>query len=159
MLVDAAALAVQGMCSDQSLLTWTQPSWGLVPVVSCISISSGLDASASAVSLDASASAVSRLLRNILPPEIAIRLRNGESIADHYEDATVLFADIVGFGKITARMKASWLDPSGYDAGKKIKGRKSRRRTHAPDRKVPPRQAYLQQLCYMPKVQRSRRSF
>ena len=47
------------------------------------------------------------LLRNVLPPEIAIRLRNGESIiADHYEDATVLFADIVGFGKITARMKA-----------------------------------------------------
>ena len=46
-------------------------------------------------------------MRNVLPPEIAIRLRNGESIiADHYEDATVLFADIVGFGKITARMKA-----------------------------------------------------
>lgn len=47
------------------------------------------------------------LLRNILPAEIAARLRNGESnIADHYESATVLFADIVGFGKITARMKA-----------------------------------------------------
>ena len=47
------------------------------------------------------------LLRNILPPEIAVRLRNGESnIADHYDDATVLFADVVGFGKITARMKA-----------------------------------------------------
>ena len=47
------------------------------------------------------------LLRNILPAEIAFRLRNGESnIADHYDDATVLFADIVGFGKITARMKA-----------------------------------------------------
>ena len=47
------------------------------------------------------------LLRNILPPEIAARLRNGESnIADHFEDATVIFADIVGFGKITARMKA-----------------------------------------------------
>ena len=46
------------------------------------------------------------LLRNVLPAEIAIRLRNGESnIADHYEDATVLFADIVGFGKITARMR------------------------------------------------------
>ncbi|MGB6793774.1 MAG: response regulator, partial [Pseudolabrys sp.] len=43
------------------------------------------------------------LLRNILPAEIAARLRNGESnIADHYESATVLFADIVGFGKITA---------------------------------------------------------
>src|SRR5512133_3464007 len=48
-----------------------------------------------------------RLLRNILPAEIASRLRNGESnIADHFDDATVIFADVVGFGKITARMKA-----------------------------------------------------
>jgi adenylate cyclase len=47
------------------------------------------------------------LLRNMLPLDVAIRLRNGESnIADHYEDATVLFADVVGFGKITARMRA-----------------------------------------------------
>ena len=47
------------------------------------------------------------LLRNILPAEIAGRLRNGESnIADHFDDATVIFADVVGFGKITARMKA-----------------------------------------------------
>ena len=47
------------------------------------------------------------LLRNILPPEIAARLRNGESnIADHFDDITVIFADIVGFGKMTARMKA-----------------------------------------------------
>src|SRR5438034_2619921 len=42
-----------------------------------------------------------------MPAEIATRLRNGESnIADHFDDATVIFADIVGFGKITARMKA-----------------------------------------------------
>jgi adenylate cyclase len=47
------------------------------------------------------------LLRNILPAEIVTRLRNGESnIADHFDDATVIFADVVGFGKITARMKA-----------------------------------------------------
>src|SRR5262249_22939199 len=47
------------------------------------------------------------LLRNILPVEIATRLRNGESnIADRFDDATVIFADVVGFGKITARMKA-----------------------------------------------------
>jgi adenylate cyclase len=47
------------------------------------------------------------LLRNLFPPEIAARLRNGDSnIADHFEDATVIFADVVGFGKITARMKA-----------------------------------------------------
>src|SRR5262249_16003858 len=47
------------------------------------------------------------LLRNILPAEVVTRLRNGESnIADHFDDATVIFADVVGFGKITARMKA-----------------------------------------------------
>ena len=47
------------------------------------------------------------LLRNMLPSEIAARLRRGESnIADSFEDATVMFADVVGFGKITARMKA-----------------------------------------------------
>jgi class 3 adenylate cyclase len=46
------------------------------------------------------------LLHNVLPPEIAIRLSSGEStIADHFDEATVLFADIVGFGKITARMR------------------------------------------------------
>lgn len=46
------------------------------------------------------------LLRNILPPEIAGRLLNGESnIADLFEDATVLFADVVGFAQITSRMK------------------------------------------------------
>jgi adenylate cyclase len=47
------------------------------------------------------------LLRNILPAEIVTRLQNGESnIADHFDNATVVFADVVGFGKITARMKA-----------------------------------------------------
>jgi DNA-binding response OmpR family regulator len=47
------------------------------------------------------------LLRNILPPEIAIRLRNGETnIADHLEDASIIFTDVVGFTKITARMRA-----------------------------------------------------
>ena len=47
------------------------------------------------------------LLRNMLPSEIAARLRRGESnIADSFDDATVMFADVVGFGKITARMKA-----------------------------------------------------
>ena len=47
-----------------------------------------------------------KLLRNVLPPEIAGRLHNGGGvIADHVDDATVIFADVVGFGKITARMK------------------------------------------------------
>src|ERR1700736_63191 len=46
------------------------------------------------------------LLQNVLPPEIAVRLRNGaNNIADYFGEATVIFADVVGFGGITARMK------------------------------------------------------
>jgi hypothetical protein len=39
-----------------------------------------------------------RLLRNVLPPSIAHRLKSGETaIAERYEEVTVLFADIAGF--------------------------------------------------------------
>ena len=41
---------------------------------------------------------IRRLLYNVLPPSIAARKEAGEvSIADSYDDITVLFADIVGF--------------------------------------------------------------
>jgi adenylate cyclase len=46
------------------------------------------------------------LLRNMLPPDIAVRLGNGaKDIADYFDEATVIFADVVGFGRITAKMK------------------------------------------------------
>ncbi|MGJ0506971.1 MAG: adenylate/guanylate cyclase domain-containing protein [Methylocystis sp.] len=46
-----------------------------------------------------------KLLRNILPAVIAERLRNGEEmIAETYPEVTVLFADIVGFTGIAARL-------------------------------------------------------
>jgi class 3 adenylate cyclase len=45
-----------------------------------------------------------RLLLNVLPLPIALRLKSGESmIADRYESVSVLFADIVGFTKLSAR--------------------------------------------------------
>ena len=48
-----------------------------------------------------------RLILNILPESVAIRLRNGEeSIADDYQLVTVLFADIVGFTPLAARLDA-----------------------------------------------------
>jgi len=44
-----------------------------------------------------------QLLLNILPSTIAQRLRHGEGlIADHYTEATVLFADIVDFTRLSA---------------------------------------------------------
>jgi class 3 adenylate cyclase len=49
-----------------------------------------------------------RLLLNILPPPIADRLRRGERlIADRFEDATLLIADIVGFTTLSGAMPAN----------------------------------------------------
>ncbi|HEY5704216.1 MAG TPA: adenylate/guanylate cyclase domain-containing protein [Terrimicrobiaceae bacterium] len=46
-----------------------------------------------------------QLLLNILPSTIAQRLRRGEGlIADHYNEATVLFADIVDFTRLSANI-------------------------------------------------------
>ncbi|MDF0556477.1 adenylate/guanylate cyclase domain-containing protein [Kamptonema sp. UHCC 0994] len=47
-----------------------------------------------------------QLLLNILPSEIAERLkRTNESPAEHFEEATILFADIVGFTSLSSRME------------------------------------------------------
>lgn len=51
-----------------------------------------------------------RLLLNILPEEIAERLRQGETIiADRFDDVTLLFADIVGFTAMSSEMSATEL--------------------------------------------------
>ncbi|MCP2731351.1 adenylate/guanylate cyclase domain-containing protein [Limnofasciculus baicalensis] len=43
------------------------------------------------------------LLLNILPPSIAVRLQSGENpIADHIEEVSVLFADLVGFTEFSS---------------------------------------------------------
>ena len=48
-----------------------------------------------------------RLLLNILPPSIAMRLRSGERvIADRFEDSTLLIADIVGFTQMSSELSA-----------------------------------------------------
>ena len=47
-----------------------------------------------------------QLLLNVLPASIANRLKQtNESPAEHFEDATILFADIVGFTSLSARMQ------------------------------------------------------
>ena len=50
------------------------------------------------------------LLRNILPGQIVNRLNGGETaIADRFEAVTVLFADLVGFSSVAARMSPARL--------------------------------------------------
>ncbi|MEM7207923.1 MAG: adenylate/guanylate cyclase domain-containing protein [Pseudomonadota bacterium] len=48
------------------------------------------------------------LLLNVLPPQIADRLKHApdQSIADRHEEISVLFADIVGFTPLSARLSA-----------------------------------------------------
>jgi class 3 adenylate cyclase len=48
------------------------------------------------------------LLLNILPPDIAARLKEGEDkIADYFEEATVVFTDIVGFTNLASLVSAT----------------------------------------------------
>ena len=45
------------------------------------------------------------MLLNILPKEIAAILKNERrTIADHYTEASILFADMVGFTPLSARL-------------------------------------------------------
>ena len=49
--------------------------------------------------------AAEELLLNMLPPEIALRLKdNPQHLADHHASATVLFADIVGFTSLASEL-------------------------------------------------------
>jgi adenylate cyclase len=48
-----------------------------------------------------------RLLRNILPDQVVERLKHSdEMIADEYESASILFADVAGFTSMAARLPA-----------------------------------------------------
>lgn len=46
-----------------------------------------------------------QLLLNILPVEIAERLKRAESPTEHFEEVTILFADIVGFTSLSAQIE------------------------------------------------------
>jgi class 3 adenylate cyclase/HAMP domain-containing protein len=46
-----------------------------------------------------------QLLLNILPVEIADRLKRDESPTEHFEEVTILFADIVGFTSLSAQLE------------------------------------------------------
>jgi len=50
------------------------------------------------------------LLLNMLPEDIALRLKADDGhIADHFPSVAILFADLVGFTKMSSRMKPTEL--------------------------------------------------
>jgi class 3 adenylate cyclase/sensor domain CHASE-containing protein len=54
--------------------------------------------------LDVERAKAEKLLRNILPPSVAARLKADETIADSFPEVSVLFADIVGFTELSAKV-------------------------------------------------------
>ncbi len=46
-----------------------------------------------------------QLLLNVLPAEIADRLKRAEAPAEHFDEVTILFADIVGFTSLSAQLE------------------------------------------------------
>jgi adenylate cyclase len=56
---------------------------------------------------DTAQARVEALLLNVLPAEVAQRLQSDpNSIADHFEDASILFADVVDFTPLSSRLDA-----------------------------------------------------
>jgi adenylate cyclase len=59
--------------------------------------------------LEAERAKTEALLYNVLPQEVAARLRSGESVADAFSDVTVVFVDLVGFSSLAKRLAPSHL--------------------------------------------------
>jgi guanylate cyclase len=56
---------------------------------------------------DAAQARVETLLLNVLPEDVAQRLQSDpQSIADHFDDASILFADVVDFTPLAGRLEA-----------------------------------------------------
>jgi len=54
--------------------------------------------------LEAERARTEELLYNVLPQEVAARLKAGEAVADSFSDLTVVFVDIVGFSQLAKRL-------------------------------------------------------
>ena len=64
---------------------------------------------AAGAALEAERAKTEELLHNVLPREIAARLRAGEAVADAFSDVTVLFVDLVAFSDLAKRLSPGHL--------------------------------------------------
>ncbi len=61
------------------------------------------------LALEAERAKTEELLYNVLPQEVAARLRSGQAVADSFSDLTVVFVDLVGFSALARRMSPGHL--------------------------------------------------
>ena len=59
--------------------------------------------------LEAERAKTEELLFNVLPQEVAARLRAGEAVADSFSDLTAIFVDLVGFSTLSKRLSPGHL--------------------------------------------------
>ncbi|HYD11225.1 MAG TPA: adenylate/guanylate cyclase domain-containing protein [Allosphingosinicella sp.] len=59
--------------------------------------------------LEAERAKTEELLYNVLPQEVAARLRAGEAVADSFSDLTAIFVDLAGFSTIAKRLSPGHL--------------------------------------------------
>ena len=59
--------------------------------------------------LEAERAKTEELLYNVLPQEVAARLRAGEAVADSFSDLTVVFVDLAGFSAIAKKLSPGHL--------------------------------------------------
>jgi class 3 adenylate cyclase len=59
--------------------------------------------------LEAERAKTEELLYNVLPQEVAARLRAGEAVADSFADLTAIFVDLVGFSTLSKRLSPGHL--------------------------------------------------
>ena len=59
---------------------------------------------AAAAALEVERAKTEELLYNVLPQEVAARLKAGQSVADSFSDLTVIFIDMVGFSQLAKRL-------------------------------------------------------
>jgi adenylate cyclase len=61
------------------------------------------------MALEAERAKTEELLYNVLPQEVAARLRAGEAVADSFSDLTAIFVDLVGFSTLSKRLSPGHL--------------------------------------------------
>jgi class 3 adenylate cyclase len=61
------------------------------------------------LALEAERAKTEALLYNVLPREVAARLRAGEAVADSFSDLTAIFVDLVGFSSLAKRLSPGHL--------------------------------------------------
>ena len=105
-----AFIAVLGLAAfaqpraTNGLPGWLVTAFFVANIGTILGVAFGLLASYSR-QLTAERARSERLLLNVLPPSIAERLREGEqTIADHYDAATVIFADVVNSTPLTVEL-------------------------------------------------------